>query len=151
MSMISDLMSQYVGTNAQGAQINRSAPARAPDIPLPQNFGQAGGYGNDAAHRLALGMGTRNMNVPASNLTERYLTPERLAAYQFVMRPNTVQQPWAGMANPMISGGQLMPQNHAQGAFPQIPGLEQYLASLASNLGMGGGALRTSGGLFSQF
>lgn len=150
--MSTDWFSQYLNANSQnaGSRINRGAPAQAPNIPLPQNFGQAGGYGNDAAHRLALGMGTRNMNVPASNLTERYLTPERLAAYQFTMRPNTVQQPWAGMANPMISGGQLMPQNQAQGAFPQIPGLEQYLASLASNLGMGGGA-GMSGGLFSQF
>lgn len=150
--MSTDWFSQYLNANSQnaGSRINRGAPAQAPNIPLPQNFGQAGGYGNDAAHRLALGMGTRNMNVPASNLTERYLTPERLAAYQFTMRPNTVQQPWAGMATPMISGGQLMPQNQAQGAFPQIPGLEQYLASLASNLGMGGGA-GMSGGLFSQF
>lgn len=150
--MSTDWFSQYLNANSQnaGSRINRGAPAQAPNIPLPQNFGQAGGYGNDAAHRLALGMGTRNMNVPASNLTERYLTPERLAAYQFTMRPNTVQQPWAGMANPMISGGQLMPQNQAQGAFPQIPWLEQYLASLTSNLGMGGGG-GMSGGLFSQF
>jgi hypothetical protein len=151
--MSTDWFSQYLNANPQnaGSQINRGAPAQAPNIPLAQNFGQAGGYGNDAAHRLALGMGTRNMGVPSSNMTNRYLTPERLAAYQFTMQPNAVQQPWAGMANPMISGGQLMPQNQAQGAFPQIPGLEQYLASLTANFGMGGGALRSSGGLFSQY